>query len=130
DGHVTAGSVSFGVGVPAATSPTGGGGAAPTTPSPSVLAVAGRWLFYWGLAILLGGAVAGGVLFGWTPPASGRALAIAAWVGAAAGVILMAAAERSAVGLPTGTLLASRTGHQLVAQAVGVAVCGGGLGWA
>src|SRR5262249_27737599 len=61
DGHVTAGVVAFGVGVPATAAPSGP--ATPVTPSPSALAVAGRWFFYWGLALLLGGAVTGGLLF-------------------------------------------------------------------
>ena len=101
----------------------------PTTPSPSALAVTARWLFYWGLALLLGGAVACGFLFGWTLPRGGRALLAGAWVAAAAGVVLMTVAERSTVGLPLGTLLSSLTGHQLIAQAIGVGVCGGGLLW-
>src|SRR5207244_5704974 len=50
DGHVTAGAVSFGVGVsPAGARPLAGSASA-GSPSPSVLAVAGRWAFYWGLA--------------------------------------------------------------------------------
>ena len=111
DGHLTAGSIAFGVGVPA-TATSGGGARTPTTPSPSALAVTARWLFYWGLALLLGGAVAGGLLFGWSLPRGGRALAAGAWGAAAAGVILMTAAERATIGLPLGTLLSSRTGPQ------------------
>lgn len=128
DGHLTAGSIAFGVGVPA-TATSGGGARTPTTPSPSALAVTARWLFYWGLALLLGGAVAGGLLFGWSLPRGGRALAAGAWGAAAAGVILMTAAERATIGLPLGTLLSSRTGDQLIAQGVGVAFCGAAALW-
>jgi copper transport protein len=128
DGHVTAGSIAFGVGVPATAASTGGG-AVPSTPSPTAPAVAARWLFYWGLALLLGGAVAGGFLFAWTLPAGGRALVVGAWVAAAAGVVLMTAAERSTVGLPLGTLLSSLTGRQLIAEAIGVALCGAAVIW-
>ena len=122
DGHVTAGSISFGIGVPvtAATHPSG----IPSTPSPSVPAVTARWLVYWGVAILLGGAVACALLFDWGLPRGGRVLLGGAWLAAAVGVVLMTVAERSTIGLPLGTLLSSPTGHQLVARAVGVTVCG------
>ncbi len=128
DGHVTAGSISFGVGVPAtATKP--GVGTGPSTPAPSPLSVAARWFFYWGLALLLGGAVACAVLFGWTVPRGGRTLFAAAWVAAGVGVVLLTAAERATIGLPLGTLLSSPTGHQLVARAVVVAVCAAATIW-
>jgi copper transport protein len=122
DGHVTAGSISFGVGVPVTGTihPSG----APSTPSPSVLAVTSRWLFYWGVAILLGGAVACALLFEWGLPAGGRWLLLGAWLAAAVGVALMTVAERSTVGLPLGTVLSSPTGHQLIARAAGVVLCG------
>jgi copper transport protein len=127
DGHVTAGSISFGIGVPVTgtTHPSG----TPSTPSPSVLAVVSRWLFYWGIAILLGGAVACALLFDWNVPGGGRLLLAGAWVAAAVGVILMTVAERSTVGLPLGTVLSSPTGHQLIARGVGVAACGLAVLW-
>jgi copper transport protein len=130
DGHVTAKAFSFGVGVPSSSvGPPRGGPSAPTTPSPTALAVAARWLFYWGLALLLGGAVAGPLLFGSSLPSGGRRLLGGAWAAAGAGVILMTVAERSTVGLPLGTLLSSTTGHQLMQQGVGVAVCGAAVAW-
>jgi copper transport protein len=91
--------------------------------------VAARWLFYWGLALLLGGAVCSGLLFGWTLPRGGKVLLAVAWLAAAAGVVLMTVAERSAIGLSLGTLLSSVTGQQLVARAIGVALCGAGTAW-
>jgi putative copper export protein len=96
----------------------------PSTPLPSALAVSARWLFYWGVAILLGGAVACALLFDWGLPAGGRLLLAGAWAAAAVGVVLMTVAERSTIGLPLGTLLSSPTGHQLIARAVGAAMCG------
>src|SRR6266498_4061653 len=61
DGHLTNGSFAFGVGVQAPSATSGGAPAAATSPSPSVLGVAGRWAFDWGL-ILLVGAVASSLL--------------------------------------------------------------------
>ena len=46
-----------------------------------------------------------------------------AWIAAAIGVVLMTVAERSTVGLPRNAV-SSVTGRQLIAQAVGVGVCG------
>src|SRR4029453_3261213 len=60
DGHVSGGSFAFGVGVAAPTGgPPGTSDAAASTPAPSPLATAGRWLLYWGLALLVGGAATG-----------------------------------------------------------------------
>ncbi len=54
DGHVTAGAFAFGVGV----SPAGHKVTPPKTPSPSLLTVVSRWIFYTGLFLLLGVAFA------------------------------------------------------------------------
>jgi copper transport protein len=125
DGHVTAGSFSFGVGMePGATTSSVGGAAPPTIPPPPPLAVVGRWLFYWGLAVLLGGA-AGGLL--WSHgglPQGGRVLLVAAWSVAAAGLIAMILAERSLIGVSFGSFLRSGTGRGFVERAVALAVVG------
>jgi copper transport protein len=121
DGHVTGGSFAFGVGV----LPTGPGPShgrvLPSTPSPSPLAAAGRWGLYTGLALLLGGAVAGLWVFGGRLPASGWVL-VASWLTGALGLALMTVAERSTVGVSYGTLLRSSAGQQLVRQGIGLAV--------
>src|SRR5437879_1726339 len=63
DGHTTAGSFSFGVGnvsrtqLGATKENIGGGGL------PKPLAVAGRWMLYWGLALLFAAAIASLVVF-------------------------------------------------------------------
>jgi copper transport protein len=125
DGHVTAGSFSFGVGVePGATASSAGGAVGPTSPSPPPLAVVGRWLFYWGLAVLLGGAVAGLVWSRNGLPRGGRALLAAAWVVAAAGLVAMIVGERSAIGVSFGSFLRSGTGRGFVERAVALAVVG------
>jgi hypothetical protein len=119
DGHVTAGAISFGVGVP----------------QPRRRPAAGRSLDAFAVsrgravALLLGARAAAGrrrglrLPFAWTLPPGGRALLVGAWIAAAIGVVLMTVAERSTVGLPRNAV-SSVTGRQLIAQAVGVGVCG------
>jgi copper transport protein len=127
DGHVTAGSFSFGVQVKP--KPGGAaGGATPTTPSPSALAVIGRWAFYWGLALLLG-AAAGGVLVRRATPSGLRAFLVTSWAASAIGLVLMTIAERSAVGVSLGTLLSSDAGHQFLDRGVAVLITGGAVGF-
>jgi copper transport protein len=123
DGHVTSGAFSFGVGVsPAEVVPTPQGTEA-ETPSPTALAVAGRWGLYVGLAVLFGGAIGGLLVFG--PRSIGRPwLLAAAWALAAVGVVVMTLEERAAVGVPLGTLLRSDSGGALVRLAIAVGVVG------
>lgn len=125
DGHVTAGSFSFGVGVEATAVPTAGGSGSVTVeaPSPSVLSVVGRWGFYWGLAILLGGAVAFLLVFrtrsrGLTP------MLVSGWGLAAVGLIGMFWAERQAAEVSALDLLGSDRGEVLVARGVALAIAG------
>jgi copper transport protein len=131
DGHVTRGSFAFSVGaatggaVPAA-SPAAG----PAAAAPSVLALAGRWGLYWGLALLLGGAAAGLLVLGGRLPAAARPLLGAGLGLAAAGLAAVVLAERSAVGVPFGVLVASGPGRALLREAVAlglVAVAVGAL---
>jgi copper transport protein len=125
DGHVTAGSYSFGIQVkptPGATT----GVTTPTTPSPSALAVIGRWCFYWGLAILLGAAVAGSVVQRGHSKGV-RELLCAGWGIAAVGLALMTVAERSTVGVSLGTLLSSDAGHEFLDRGVALLITGGAV---
>ncbi len=125
DGHVTAGSFSFGVQV----KPTAGatsGVTTPTTPSPSALAVIGRWCFYWGLAILLGASVAGSVVQRGHSKGV-RELLCAGWGIAAVGLVLMTIAERSTVGVSLGELLSSDAGHEFLDRGVALLITGGAV---
>jgi copper transport protein len=125
DGHVTAGSFSFGVGVqPGPNTGTTGGALTPTTPSPPPLAVVGRWAFYWGLAVLLGGAVAGLVWSRAGLPKGSRPLLTGAWLVCAGGLAAMIVAERTVIGVSFGSLLRSGTGRAFVQRTVAVAVVG------
>ena len=128
DGHVTGGAFSFGVGVESTAVPTGGSGGSTVVevPRPSALSVIGRWGFYWGLALLLGGAVAWLFVFR-GPVRRGRALAVIAWILAVAGLVGMFLAERSSVGVSTGALLASERGKLLIARALALGFAGLGV---
>lgn len=122
DGHVTAGALSFGVGVSQAEiTPVPRGGA--QTPPPSILSIAGRWLLYVGLVVLLGAGVTALVAFG-TRSNAGPWLLATAWALAAIGVVAMTLAERSTVGVSLGTLLSSEAGGKYVLLAAAVGVVG------
>jgi copper transport protein len=122
DGHVTAGAFSFGVGVsPAEVTPVPEGGT--TTPPPSILGIAGRWLLYVGLVVLLGAGVTALVAFGTRSNARPWLLATS-WALAAIGVVAMTLAERSTVGVSLGTLLSSEAGGKYVLLAAAVGVVG------
>jgi copper transport protein len=125
DGHVTAGAFTFGVGVSADEVAPVATDAVVDTPAPTPLAVAGRWGLYAGLAVLLGGALAGSLVFGATAVARRPVLA-GAWVLAAAGVVAATLAERADTGVSLGTLLASDSGAAFVRLAVAVSVVGVG----
>jgi copper transport protein len=126
DGHVTAGSFSFGVGE----SPIGAtpppGSAQPENPPPSVLAVVGRWCLYAGLAVLLAGGTTALLAFRGELPHRRATLMIASALVLVAGVSLILA-ERSVVGVPLGDLLRSGAGRRLewlAAAAAAAAVLG------
>ena len=122
DGHVTAGSFSFGVGVSSVGTPRATT-TAPSTPSPSPLAVVGRWAFYWGLAILVGSAVFGTFAANGIPR-GGRTLLAGSCLLAAAGLIAMTIAERASVGVPLGQLLRSGTGREYIERGAALAIAG------
>jgi copper transport protein len=131
DGHLSQGSFAFGVGVPAtATAATATAATATATARlavasgadrlarPSALAVAARWAFYWGLALLVGAAATGLTVFGRRLPGRPGPLLGAGLALAAAGLIAMISATASTAGVPPGRLLGSATGRLLEARAV------------
>src|SRR5215475_1346654 len=133
DGHVTGGSFSFGIGVEpparaAAPKAVTGGPAAGAIPAPA--GVAGRWLLYWGLALLVAAGATGALVCGWRLPPGARILIAAGWLVAAAGAGTMIMAEQAAVGVPFTELLGTATGRSLLAQALAVAVCGAAVVYA
>ena len=134
DGHVTGGSFAFGIGVeapsgvPAAQAAKGGSPSAGSAPSPA--AVAGQWLLYWGLALLVAAGATGMLVFGRRLPARAELVIAAGWLCAAIGVLVMILAEEAAVGAPFTELFGAATGRSLLAQAVAVAVCGAAVVYA
>jgi len=115
DGHVTAGSFTFGIGVAPSKVTTAAAGSAQTTPSPPPLSVAGRWMLYSGLAIVLGAAAVGLVVRNEVPEA-GRPLLGGAW----------GLSERSTIGVSIGRLFQTSTGREFLEQAVALGVVGAG----
>lgn len=127
DGHLTAGAFAFGIGVsPAGAPPLPGTSEAPSTPPPSPLGVAGKWLLYGGLALLFAAPVAGLFVFDRRLP--GGALALGAcWLLAATGLAIVVAAEAARAGAGVGALLSSSRGTALMREAVAIAVLGAAL---
>jgi copper transport protein len=123
DGHVTAGSFAFGVGVPAPTA-TPQAQAAPqgATQSPSAAATAARLALYAGLTLLVGVAVTGVAVTGRVLPSGARVLLAVAATLAVAGGVARFLAEKARIDAPLGTLLDSSTGQGLLRLAVGVVV--------
>jgi copper transport protein len=123
DGHTTAGSFAFGIGVrpsgaaPGGNPPSGGG-------NPPPASVAGLWLLYWGLALLVASGATGVLVFRWQLPPGARLVIAAGWLLAAAGVSTMTLAEQSTVGVSFAVLFHTASGRDLLAQAAAVLVCG------
>jgi copper transport protein len=130
DGHTTVGSIAFGVGVAAPLAArTEEPGAEVPTPFPSVASVAGRWLYYVGVALMLGAAAVGVAVVS-NPVAIPRWGLAAAWVTASGGLLLTIADQRAAAQSTIGSFLASSTGHRLTLQAVALAFAGLAVVWA
>lgn len=115
DGHLASGSFAFGVGVSPQDQPTAAGLGA-TTPGPTPEAVAGRWLFYAGLVVLVGVAVVAAYVLSDTvalrrwPMTVGEALA-------AAGLVLLATDASRSTGLGPDALATTSVGHALAQRA-------------
>jgi copper transport protein len=120
DGHEVSGSFAFGVGQAPPATPTGGT-VQPTTPSPSVLSVVGKWGLYTGVSVLFAAGAVALLVFGSSIP-GGRRTVVAAWIVLAIGYVLMVAAERSTLDISLGTLLGSDAGRPLVD--LGIAIAG------
>jgi copper transport protein len=123
DGHVTANAFTFGIGVEPGSVPTGGTSHVEETPAPSALSVAGKLGLYVGLSVLFGAGLGGLLVFG-VARVSRRGVLIVAWALAAVGVVAMTIAERTAVGVPLGTLLSSDACGAFVRLAVAIVVVG------
>jgi copper transport protein len=120
DGHVTTGAFAFGVGTEVEEMPVTGGMDHSEGERPSVLAVTARWIQYWGLALLLGGAAIGLFVLGDVP---GRRIVLpACWAAAVVGYVLLIMAEASSAGTSVTGLVGSAAGERLVRQGVMLAL--------
>ena len=122
DGHVTTGSFSFGVGVDPGLLQSPQASAVASAPPPSPLGVAGRWLYYWGLALLVGAAATGLVVFGGSLPGRPRPLLGSALGLGLAGLIAMGLAEWVSLDASLGSLARSSVGQGLLRQTAALAV--------
>ena len=113
DGHLTPGVFAFGVSVAPDEVIPAPEAAAPPTPGPSPLAVAGKVLLYAGLVVSLGAAITGLAAFGGVVP-SRRLLLPFAGAAALGGAVVMTIAEAGVVGASVGDLLASASGRSYV----------------
>jgi copper transport protein len=127
DGHVETGVFAFGIGLQTAVSP----GSAVTVSLQhtsrwlSAWAAVGRWLLYWGLALIVGAAGVSWLVFAGTVPPGGTALLRGAMVAAVAGLCVMTVAERLAVGAPSLLpLFLTPEGGALLAQGYALVLCG------
>ncbi len=128
DGHVAESSFPFGVGVVATARPGATAAVAGVSMLLSACQSAGRWLLYWGLALLVGAAAVSWLVPGGRIPGSGRLLLTAAWLLCAVGISAMTLVERSIVGVGLGSFLATSAGGAFVAQAAAVLACGVAVG--
>ena len=119
DGHATAGAYAFGVGV----SPQGAALAVASAGEPSsTLEIVARWILLAGLAGLLGAAAAAVGRFGGRP--SDVRLAATGWLLAAAGLGLLAEAQRRYAAVSVGELLDTSVGRALAWRAVAIGAAG------
>ena len=120
DGHTTAGSFSFGVGV----TPPGRAADAKSdtqTPRPTVGGVAGRWLLYLGAALLVGFAAVRCALGAGGVGDTRRRIVLLAWLFAAGGVVVTVLDERAVAHVGITTLLRSRAGVPIRSEAIALA---------
>jgi copper transport protein len=131
DGHRTDGVFGFGVGSAGAPRlpPSQAVSEVRTGPAPGPLAVAGRWAWYWGLALLVGAAATGLLVFGGRLPGRPGLLLGLALAAATGGLAAMTAAARADAGVALGDLLGSATGRWLLWRAVMLAGAGAAAWW-
>ena len=122
DGHAATGSFAFGVG---AAPPASGTASGPTSgESPfSPLGVAGRWLLYAGLIVLLGVAFTSTLILA-QPPAAALPLAGASWLVALVGTLVVLGDQAASAGVGLDGLLGSSLGTSLYLRAVPLLVGG------
>jgi copper transport protein len=132
DGHRTEGVFGFGVGAAGAPQlpPSQAVAEIQAGHPPAPLAVAGRWAWYWGLALLVGAGATGLLVFGGRLPGRPGPLLGLALAAAAAGLAAMAVAAASDAGVSLGAVLASANGRWLLWRAAALAAAAAASTWA
>jgi copper transport protein len=117
DGHLAAGSFTFGVGTaPIRTGP--GAGVKIKSPRPSNLAIGSRWVFFVGVLGLFGLAVVGLFVAPFSEAATPVGLAAGLWAVMAIGVIGITEAQRRPAHVAVGHLFSTSLGHGLVERGI------------
>jgi copper transport protein len=131
DGHRTDGVFGFGVGAAGAPrmAPSQSVAAVQAGPALGPLAVSGRWAWYWGVALLVGAAATGLLVFGGRLPGRPVLLLGAAMAAAAGGLAAMTVAAQADAGVDLCDLLGSTTGRWLLWRAAMLAAAGAAVGW-
>jgi copper transport protein len=131
DGHRTDGVFGFGVGAAGVPrmAPSQSVAAVQAGPALGPLAVTGRWAWYWGVALLVGAAATGLLVFGGRLPGRPVLLLGAALAAAAGGLVAMTVAAQTDAGVGLGDLLGSTTGRWLLWRAAMLAAGGAAVWW-
>jgi copper transport protein len=125
DGHLATGAYAFGVGVSAAGA-SARAGKSVVSPPPSILAVAGRGLFFIGMMGIIGAASTCLIALRAVPRFTARVL-IAMWVVAAVGVAGIVEAEREAANVGFGALFSTSLGTTAVERIAALVATGLGV---
>lgn len=126
DGHFASGAFAFGVGVAPQGAAASGSATSAGAPPPSALAVAGRWMLFAGLVLLIGATFTALVVFR-APPPSTLPLLIVGWLLAAAGTWGVAEAQRAAADASWSDVFSTSLGHTLVTRIIPTAIAGVGV---
>jgi copper transport protein len=131
DGHRTDGVFGFGVGAAGAPrmAPSRPVAAVEAGPALGPLAVTGRWAWYWGLALLVGAAATGLLVFGGHLPGRPGLVLGAAMAAAAGGLVAMTVAAQADAGVGLGQVLGSTTGGWLLWRAAMLVAAGAAVWW-
>jgi copper transport protein len=124
DAHLASGSFSFGVRTAAPqNSEASTGRSVDDALSVPIGAVAGRWLLYAGLFVLLGAAFVGNLIYA-TPPLATLSLAAVAWVVGAIGLMLVVWVQASDAGIGPIALLGTSVGRSALIRGTPLLIAG------
>jgi copper transport protein len=124
DAHLASGSFSFGVGTaPPQNSEAVTGRSVDDALSVPIGAVAGRWLLYAGLFVLLGAAFVGNLIYA-TPPRVTLSLAAVAWVAGAIGLMLVVWVQASDAGIGPIVILGTSVGRSALIRGIPLLIAG------